>query len=321
MPSPITQKNLPSIVQFPHPGSEAKPDKTGNKPWSHTLHPNGKNNPHTRKFALNAGKYLPDLNSKLIEDKDMMFWCEWEPESTVINTFTKTSAEHPQYLYKLWWQSKPCYKGLHNTDPFIFEQSFKYYNCKQKKKMKNLAPNSVILFGSKLKGRFVLDTVFVVGKSVSYTVANYHHELSKAGISFSTTFDSVCMLPTGKPQEATLYEGVRYKDRADHNNLFSYFPCLPYEQDKSFARPEIKIDSNVLSTQILAGVFHPKLGQGIKITIDKSIDDCVEVWNEVVRQVTAQGLCLGIEATTPPQKHSNLPPKPNSQPSTSSTKC
>ena len=308
MPPPITQKNLPSIVQFPHPGPEAKPDKNSDdKKWS-TINVN-----HTRKFALNEGKYMCDINSEPIASNDMMFWCEWEPESTVINTFTKTSAEHPQYLYELWWQSKKNYRGLHNTDPFIFEQPFKYYNCRQDKRpsLTKLTLGSLILFGSQLNGQFVLDTVFVVGKKVPYTTATYSSDLTKAGVLVSTCFDSVCMHPTTVPPVATLYEGVQWNQRNEYNGMFSFFPCLPHEDNMGFARPAIT----------LSGIISNKSGRNIKNTDNVSNTDCVEVWNEVVRQVTAQGLCLGIEATTPPQKHSNLPPKPNSQPFTSSTKC
>jgi hypothetical protein len=54
--------------------------------------------------------------------------------------------------------------------------SFLYSNCRQftsqlrPTRLQRLAPGSLILFGSNLRGRFVLDTVLVVGSRTPYTI-------------------------------------------------------------------------------------------------------------------------------------------------------
>lgn len=305
---------MPSIIQFLHPGGEAKPDSYPHKTWSHTHNKNCKPISHSRKFALNAGKYVCDIENELKEQEseDMMFWCEWEPESTVINPLAKTSKEHPEYLYELWWQSKVNYAGLHNTDPFIFEGPFKYYNCRQKNKnLQKLAPGSIILFGSNKDSQFVLDTVFVVGQKVPYSLCTYPQDFASAKISLSQTFDSVCMRPTVAPKKATLYEGVHFNQREQYCGMFSFFPCLPNKNNKGFARPIIN------ATGVLSNIIKPGLRQNLyankfKVYCEK---DCKNVWDEVVKQVIddtkKQGLCLGIEATTPGER------SPNSSDSTS----
>ncbi|MGK4002197.1 hypothetical protein WMF31_06205 [Sorangium sp. So ce1036] len=58
-----------------------------------------------------------------------------------------------------------------NTDPFVFGDTFLYSCCKQVRRngsatlLRKLQRGDVILFGSRLDGRFVLDTVFVVARS------------------------------------------------------------------------------------------------------------------------------------------------------------
>lgn len=55
-------------------------------------------------------------------------------------------------------------EGLHNTDPFIFGDQFLYSNCKQPSslRLRSLDRGSVIAFGSRKAGRWLLDTVLVV---------------------------------------------------------------------------------------------------------------------------------------------------------------
>ncbi len=72
-----------------------------------------------------------------------------------------------------FWQVPKDGGWRQNTDPLVFGDHFLYSNCRQRQngKMRDLAHGSLVLFGSKLGGQFVLDTLFVVdGSAAEQTV-------------------------------------------------------------------------------------------------------------------------------------------------------
>jgi hypothetical protein len=85
-----------------------------------------------------------------------------------------------------------------------------------------------------------------------------------------------------------LYLGATLEDPVD--GIFSFFPCLTGDRiDQGFARPAIRIPD----------VISPKMPQNKRLNPRQSVDDIRPLWNEVVRQVIAQGLALGIHADLP----------------------
>ena len=102
-------------------------------------------------------------------------WGEWEPESRIIPGFRPENPE-PNYLWEPYRVPKGTYRGLHNTDPFIFGDCFIFSNCGQlaqnKKGLKQRDRGTVIAFGSCVNGRWVLDTVFVVSDVIWYDPLN-----------------------------------------------------------------------------------------------------------------------------------------------------
>lgn len=73
--------------------------------------------------------------------------------------------------------------------------------------------------------------------------------------------------------------------------MFSFFPCLPHgESDRALERPTIRIP----------GVITDAHNQGKKLNPQDKPPDVKKLWDEVVRQVTSQGLLLGVSAALPP---------------------
>jgi hypothetical protein len=127
----MTSKRKLCIVQFIHPGNEHFPE---NPPLNNFLDWNS--NEHKRKFLRSKGNYVK--NDSLIEDKELIFWGEWEPPTNV-------SSLHPlNDLYPQWLHSRVlplnitgCFGDLQNTDPYVFDGAFRYFVCQQAR-LKNI---------------------------------------------------------------------------------------------------------------------------------------------------------------------------------------
>lgn len=147
------------------PGSEAnKIMKINGKkiiPWHNVL-------PHRRKFIFCNGRYI--CSDNIVKEGDLGFWGEWEAPSEFIST-NNVIEGYPNFIHTLLY-IQDAIKDRSNTDPYIFGERFKYCNCKQNKQnmkyLRNLAEGSIILFGSKKGGGFILDTVFVIDSFKDY---------------------------------------------------------------------------------------------------------------------------------------------------------
>lgn len=155
------------FVQFPHPGPEHQPDAENFKDWNRGT--------HKRKFLKGHGRYVKD--NREFND-DIAFWGEWEPQSRVIKSYRDVKTDDPACLYEPYYESVDDKLKCQNTDPFVFGEQFYYTACRQhhnKKptQLRYLNRGSVILFGSCLHSRFVLDTVFVVAGHIDHTKLNW----------------------------------------------------------------------------------------------------------------------------------------------------
>jgi len=299
-------ENKLCFVQFIHPGVEPTPDRDGYISWNR--------NDHKRKFIKLKGSYVDEKGSK-VEDKELIFWGEWEPQSEAIKINNpKKDEQHPMYIYEPYYNlaeinnksnSGGCEgNGYQNTDPFVFGDRFIYSICKQRSKrgptqIRYLEKGSVILFGSRLNNKFVVDTVFVVGNYIDYKCTEDGLEELKDNlikryslsenyiekyfeISLYRFMDS---LKSGneKDKNYRLYIGATYEDK--HECMFSYFPCQPYKKDtQGFVRPNVN----------LKGKITQELKQGIKLPSCNNIDEVRKYWNKVTRQIINKGLNLGI---------------------------
>ncbi len=285
------------FVQFLHPGGEHGPGPGGVTPW------NPQSRPHRRKFLVSQGRHVEAPGSGEPKDGRICFWGEWEPPSRVTALGTGGGNGLPRFLHEPFLESRPDYAGAQNTDPFVFWECFHYTGCQQNTKrgptqLRHLRPGSVILFGSHSRGAFLLDTVFVVARFVDHTQADYRRALRGA---LSDGYRTATIAPwygesascrpisISSPRSYRLYFGATHEE--PFRGMFSFFPCQPHVGGTSgFARPGIQI----------GGVVTDSLRQGKRLNRQTSVDDVCRLWDGVVRQVTAQGLRLGVSAVMPP---------------------
>ncbi len=242
---------MPQIIQFTHPGSEHGPDhRHGDyKSW------NG--GAHRRKFMRSMGNYVDSKNHHH-ELKKLLFWGEWEPPSTVIN-LDGTNPLYPRWLHdpilpkniqpstgiasctpKQSSCNPKCSdpKGLQNTDPFVFGDSFKYFVCKQSKLnlqqetgMTRLEKGSMILFGStKGKNRndaiFQLDTVFVVADWIEYdpsTLPSWANNSRDLSLYHEVVYSKAFPQPVQQSIKLRLYRGATFENQV--NDMYSFAPA------------------------------------------------------------------------------------------------
>jgi hypothetical protein len=284
----LSKSPVLGVIQFPHPGGEHRIGPNDHTPWNA--------GDHRRKFIKADGQILDDRDGG-IREGPLVCWAEWEAPSTLIKRFEQ-KIEHPGSVVEpVFSGTVPSEGKVQNTDPYIFGNQFLYTYCKQVQPARwnstvlaNLERGTLILFGSHLGGRFVLDTAFVVGDFITHSRENWQQKL---GGEVSSVYRFVTLEPMyADPIPAgvmfRLYRGATL-DRPT-NGIFSFVPCLPVYDGAipSFARPTIHLD----------GIITPRLSQQWKTThLDHS--EIAEVWTEVVRQVREQGLMLGVAIQEP----------------------
>lgn len=285
-------ENRLCFVQLLHPGIEHGPGTATE--WNI-----GK---HQRKFMKCLGRYVSGASGKE-KQGETVFWGEWEPPAGILRRIDEPLSEGPTHIYEPYYKDPQTgrYDGLQNTDPFVFGRRFKYSICLQNRKrgpgqLRHLKEWSVILFGSHLNRKFVLDTVFVVGSYIDHQIGNYKRRLRgkvtalywMATLSplYEGAAGTACR--TGSSTESyRLYFGTSFKER--RNETFSFFPCKLYEEgSKGFPRPEIRIQ-NVISDGQRQGYRY----------VTGSIERVRDLWKQVVEQVENQGLLLGTFAELP----------------------
>jgi hypothetical protein len=275
------------LVQFIHPGGEHEPDEGNEKHWN--------TGDHKRKFLQSRGEYVSGDGDDHPTTDDLLFWGEWEPDSTVVSRIKSPVECGPHYIYEPYYGAVPT-TWAQNTDPFVFGDSFLYSNCKQTTKhgvtqLAMLGRGSVILFGSCIaRCHFVVDTVFVVDRWIKFYPPNYRTELAGQ---VSKTFEDVTLSRIAHHADTpfTLYFGATYNQRVD--GMFSFFACQPRTQGEvGFARPVIKLPGQITNN----------LTQGKKMTVQPDLATMQSQWSNVMQQVTDQGLMLGVSAELPEQR-------------------
>lgn len=277
------------IIQFPHPGGEHVP-KGNEMPWNLDH--------HQRKYLVNAGRTV-DGRGKTEYEGLLTFWGEWEPPSEVKERWNQR-GQLPTVVHEPYWVDRPAFPRQQNTDPWVFGPQFLYSNCKQltpKRRpsaMQELAPGSLILFGSTIGNDFVLDTVFVVDRVLTSYRPVDGIEASPEAFQKCTIRSLAALEPTFSNATFTLYAGATSDKPFD--GMFSFTPSLrATEQYQRFQRPVIRIPGiiNAASTQ------SPR---GVRVSV--TLNEAHEVWLDVVGQVSAQRLELATDLATPPQRQS-----------------
>ena len=290
------------FVQFPHPGKEHKL-ATG-RAW------HMRKRAHKRKFMQLHGEWIEGDDTR--RSGTLWAWGEWEPESDLIRQFRPPGGDslYPRYLWDPYYVPKRSYRGLHNTDPFIFGERFLYSNCGQaspnKGGLRRLGQGSVIAFGSSrnINGeqRWMLDTVLVVRDFVDYDPRKISMVLKdwvpaaflevtgrplKANVGEAPT--SGTCAPT--PARLRLYRGATPDDPVQ--GMFSFFPATPAGGDSGFPRPLVD----------LPDVINPRSGRTPKGQgYDRTLDELYVLWKLLVKQVRSAGLVPGTHAELPERR-------------------
>lgn len=267
------------FVQFPHPGSEHKP-KGSVMDWNRRE--------HARKFLRASGRYLHD---KTINSGEVAFWGEWEPQSKVVETYGHDYLAGPNFLREPYWSTPRHPRLLQNTDPLVFGDRFLYSNCRQSRNrnLRALAPGSLVLFGSKLMGEFVLDTVFVVGDE-SQTFARGSSETVRCDDWVRAVVFEPLRMAAGPSTEALRLYGGRTYDEAS-KCPFGFVPCLPCgSEGHAFRRPAIRLDRRWIEPGLAMAAKATPVGQA----------QLHELWMEIVRQVVdVAGLAMAVHLEAP----------------------
>ncbi len=274
------------VVQFPHFNPEQKVKRDGWTRWNV--------GEHRRKFMHVSGRSIGADGSELVGDH--VFWGEWEGPSRSVHTWGKQGELPRNTVIPMYLGRPEKVAGLQNTDPYVFGDCFKYTLCKQRKKngdvmlLASLAPGSMILFGSNLGGRFVLDTVFITKEE---PIRHSCHTWQEACSELSPTYKAMTLEPMYFDQGSAHGEDYSlYSARMRSGGIlevFSFVPCMFVNGEPArFARPSISIP----------GVVSKNLTTSFNAT-QMNIDDIKHCWNLVVKQVFDQGLRLGLNFDEP----------------------
>ncbi|MCC7128562.1 MAG: hypothetical protein IT192_07090 [Microbacteriaceae bacterium] len=263
-----------AVVQFPHPGPEHNAKGITDFPW----------NPgsHRRKFLRAPGSYLAVDGS--LQRGTLDFWGEWESPSTVVHEWKKKFPE-PTWLHEPYWrESRPG--EVQNTDPWVFGERFRYSNCKQawSAALRKLPAGSVVLFGSAIGSEFVLDTCFVVGRSIPMQDESGH---------LDDAFTTCTVRQLDHYDDPfVVHQGATVEDLVE--GMFSFVPAqVEQGAPARFRRPAIE----------LPGLVNPKSrqspgGQGRMLPIAR----VSAAWQEVLAQIRDAGLVPGVQLDTPPYR-------------------
>src|SRR4051794_36927207 len=214
---PVVTGDTRYVVQFPHPGPERipKPGTVGSQlSWN--------TGEHGRKFLLAPGAWTDGSTSG---HGNLTFWGEWEAQSCVAAVLERGPGL-PRVLQLPYWNVPNDGAWRQNTDPLVFGDRFIWSNCRQHQnaKLRRVAPGSLVLFGSKVRGRFALDTAFVVADSASYRPID---GVADGGPLDSLVFDPLSLNDGDAGKTFRLYRGAT--PDASLSGLFSFVPCMPYD--------------------------------------------------------------------------------------------
>ena len=283
------------FIQFPHPGSEHEPDSRGGKSWN-TLR-----NQHARKFMEFSGKWIEDDSS--VRSGSIRAWGEWEAESDLICKLSQPGQDpqFPRYLWRPYYIPKDSYRGLHNTDPFIFGDRFLYSNCAQWRRLKNsglayLGRGAVIAFGSakNISGewKWMIDTVFVAADSQDYSAPEARRVLADAAPEAFLAVTGGPMVDSKDQASFRLYKGATPDDPVD--GMFSFFPAMPAHGDAGFRRPLIDLRREY---------FNPRNSRAQKgLRRNCTSEELRRLWKSLVTQVRGAGLLVGTHAAVPERR-------------------
>ena len=230
------------------------------------------------------------------------FWGEWEASSAV-DVVWPGEGDLPRALHRPAFDLEPPAGRRENTDPWVFGEQFRYSNCRQLYRgrpsgLQSLPRGSVILFGSRLSGRFVLDTVFVVADGFAATVDDHldvdPDPLFRRNVWGSLTTDTTNGEGWLRSQEFTLYRGATPQNPV--GGMYSFVPARPGGQDR-FARPAITSPGGL--RRPVVNPRNSRAPSGFRSADRIPLGQAAMVWADVAATVARQGLVLAHHLDDP----------------------
>jgi hypothetical protein len=293
------------LIQFMHPGGERS--ASSNLAWNHGR--------HARTFLVAHG--VDDRD----ESGELCFWGEWEARVEIEKSFASEIVSGPRKLLRPRHSLCPRDGTPQNTDPFVFGDQFLYSCCKQVRRdgratqLRELGRGDILLFGSQVDGRFVLDTVFVVARSRIYDPRTAAETASLGSETVEPVFQPIQRATGGRPdaphactrgcarswddQEedaciqplhaATvtpfrLYEGATVSNPID--GMYSFVPAKwTRDAPHGFARPTLSL---------------PNLRHALNINYADITEQRVSMdWHSIVDELRGQGFALAVKLALP----------------------
>ena len=305
----VRNQKMPKIVMFPHSMKEYSP-KPGFKGTRGLCNWNATTD-HFRRFLLSKGEYVDASN--VLQSGDLLFWTEWEA-CTCARKLLPKSQHCASWLHEpIYPTACPPTAGggcLHrqNTDPCVFGKSFKYALCRQYRngiptELQDLETGSLIVFCGRKDGTFYLDTVFVVGEQTSYVGPDRKRPQA---VHCSNAYRILTLDQTqGK---LSFYRGVTWTQRMQHNDIYSFAPgkvlrgCANLNTVPVSLRNRCDLNRNSINRIINnpANFFNVNNWRAAKC-MDASPNLVQRVWNELLRQVRANGFVPCVHFPWPPQ--------------------
>ena len=291
----------PIIVQFLHPGREYKVAERNSKPpfkcpWVINKSKDGcgsRCGSHTRRCVAHTGAYV-DKDGSLKKTR-LTFWTEWEACSIAerLNSSVQNNGFDATWIHTVLSPRNPP-PNAQNTDPCVFGRSFKYCCCQQSRaSLRALAPDSLILFGSRMDGRFFLDTVFVVdGAGIPYETGG------KDRLNVSRQYRNLTLNRLSPGATFTFYRGRAFLS-PDAPQMYSFTPAQIDDGRNAGKRFELKIGkvNTVFSRQAKRNV-RQDLGRFFwKIPADPAT--IFDLWKKILDLVRADGFVPAVQFDWP----------------------
>ena len=279
------------VILLPHPGGERLPRRNSTKvPWP-------TNRKHARKFIRAEGDW--SLSNGCSGTSWLEFWTEYE--GPTICDRLSLGEGMPRAVHCI--DPKPAFPTM-NTDPWVFLPGFVWSVCRHKAiRATHVLQGDLVLFGSTVRGEWLLDTVFVVEERVSGqqgTIGGVYDHLVLPAI------DGQCQPFLGKAH-------------ATDAPCFSFVPAAISDiGHKPFCRPAISRHLRRLR-KISDGV-PPSPRNAQALTVCSAKEGVQRFWESLVHEVERLGLVLGVG-----MQHPSLPDSVQSTPSrpqdTAGMKC
>ena len=290
----------PVIVQFFHSGRErtfrhSRGATTVEVPWARDKSTQNKCDGdcggcsgHARRLVVHNGQYVDGKNS--LRTENLSFWTEWEAETTAARMPQSSTPGNAKWYHIVKSPLVNIPRDGINTDPCVFGSTFKYCCCQQHTEgekrpriLRRLPKDSMILFGSRFDGGFVLDTVFVVDKWQDYTEGS-SVTISRLGISDQYRALSIDRLHDKK--DNTFYRGALFNP--NKGSIWSFTPAKQFMEGNANCGERFFLDVQSLNS-LLVGCkgslsTNPKKRRGI-VTVHADPATVRKVWTAILGQV------------------------------------